>query len=112
MMKQKNKKRNNKIYKILAFTLMPTLFITFIVLFMIDSFTDYINIFNSNKPIGIAFCVGLFIGLIIVIWYPVKVLIQWNKKRKLTNKNLKLDIAIKEKQLAENQPEKGEKNNE
>lgn len=111
-MKQKNKKRNNRIYKILAFTLMPTLFITFIVLFMIDSFTDYINIFNSNKPIGIAFCVGLFIGLIVVIWYPVKVLIQWNKKRKLTNKNLKLDIAIKEKQLAENEPQKGDKTNE
>lgn len=111
-MKQKNKKKTSKISKILAFTLMPTLFITLIVLFMIDSFTDYINIFNSNPPMGIAFSVGLFIGLIIVIWYPVKVLLQWNKKRKLTNKNLKLDIAIKEKQLAEIQPEKGDKNNE
>lgn len=111
-MKQKNKKKSNKISKILAFTLMPTLFITLIVLFMVDSFTDYINIFNSNPPMGIAFSVGLFIGLIIVIWYPVKVLLQWNKKRKLTNKNLKLDIAIKEKQLAENEPEKGDKTNE
>lgn len=111
-MKQKNKNRNNKIYKILAFTLMPTLCITLITLFMIDSFTDYINVFNSNEPIGIAFCVGLLIGLIIVIWYPIKVLFQWNKKRKLTNKNLKLDIAIKEKQLEDNQPERKDKDNE
>lgn len=48
---------------------------------------------------GIMFAVGFLLGLTFLLIYPIKMLIQWNRKRKLRNANLAADLAIKEAKL-------------
>lgn len=54
---------------------------------------------SIGQLFGIAFAVGFLLGLTFLLIYPIKMLIQWNRKRKLRNANLAADLAIKEAKL-------------
>ena len=57
------------------------------------------NSLTAGQIAGIGFCIGLFLGVTILIWYPISRLLAWAKTRKLTNQNLEADLKLKEKQL-------------
>lgn len=54
---------------------------------------------TAGQVAGIAFLIGLFLGVTILIWYPISRLLAWAKTRKLTNQNLEMDLKLKEQQL-------------
>ncbi len=58
------------------------------------------NSLTAGQIAGIAFCIGLFLGITILIWYPISRLLAWAKTRKLTNQNLEADLRLKEKELS------------
>ncbi|WP_156933142.1 hypothetical protein [[Mycoplasma] testudinis] len=95
--------KKNKMWKISALTSLSAVVAAVIAVFYIDSFSDSINWFNTKQDVAISFTSGLALGITIVIWYPIKILLRWNKKRKLVNKNLDLDIKLKENQLEQSQ---------
>ncbi|WP_027119433.1 hypothetical protein [[Mycoplasma] testudinis] len=91
--------KKNKMWKISALTSLSVVAAAIIAVFYVDSFSDDINWFNTKQDVAIAFTVGLGLGITLIIWYPIRILLRWNKKRKLVNKNLDLDIKLKEIQL-------------
>lgn len=49
--------------------------------------------------IGLFFLIGWIVGVISFIWYPIAKLRNWLRTRKLRNKNLQVDLKIKEHNL-------------
>ena len=58
------------------------------------------NSLTAGQIAGIGFFIGLFLGVTILIWYPISRLLAWAKTRKLTNQNLEADLKLKEQQLS------------
>ncbi len=54
---------------------------------------------TAGQIAGIAFLIGLFLGICFVIWYPITRVLAWMKTRTLKNKNLEMDLKLKEKEL-------------
>lgn len=53
----------------------------------------------DGNLIGLFFLIGFILGLFSFIWYPIAKLRNWLRTRKLRNKNLQIDLKIKEHNL-------------
>lgn len=58
---------------------------------------------TTGQIAGIAFLIGFALGVTVLIWYPISRLLAWAKTRTLKNKNLEMDLKLKEQQLNQNE---------
>lgn len=58
------------------------------------------NGISAGQVAGIAFLIGFALGVTVLVWYPISRLLAWAKTRTLKNKNLEMDLKLKEQELA------------